>query len=59
MPVIDGQPVYRWEISADEHVRLSRLFGRDFRECNVGATLVMAPPQPCQTCGKWTEFIDW
>lgn len=40
-------------------MRLTQLFGRDFGECNIGGTLVMAPPQPCQTCGKWTEFIDW
>ncbi len=55
----EGVNVWGWDISDSEIKRLNALFGRDFRELNVGSTYVTCPPQRCPTCKKWTEFIDW
>ncbi|KAJ3480626.1 hypothetical protein NLI96_g8215 [Meripilus lineatus] len=55
----DGSPTFAWEITCDEYLRLSKLFNRDFGETKVIRTYVTAPPKPCVSCGKWTEFIDW
>ncbi|KAG5635568.1 hypothetical protein H0H81_010772 [Sphagnurus paluster] len=55
----DGHDMYRWYITEDEYLRLSKLFGRDFQEAGLGATIVRGVPAPCQDCGKYTEFIDW
>ncbi|KAF8230009.1 hypothetical protein L208DRAFT_1401213 [Tricholoma matsutake] len=54
-----GAALYRWFITEDEYLRLSKLFGRDFQEAGVSATNLFGPPVPCDGCGKYTEFIDW
>lgn len=54
-----GKPIYSWEISQDEQDRLSLMFGQDFYDTSVEATLVTAEPNICPYCGKETEFIDW
>lgn len=51
--------LYMWYITKDEYLRLNKIFGRDFQECNTGGTLVVGLPSPCEGCGKYTEFIDW
>lgn len=55
----DGRDVYRWYITEDEYLRLTKLFGRDFQETGVGGTLVLGLPSQCTGCKKYTEFIDW
>jgi hypothetical protein len=55
----EGQQLYEWTISEDEHRRLSELFGKDFSGANLAGTYVTTPPRPCSVCGKETEFIDW
>ncbi|KIP05954.1 hypothetical protein PHLGIDRAFT_479671 [Phlebiopsis gigantea 11061_1 CR5-6] len=59
LPQNDGYKTYSWFITEDEYLRLCSLFGREFQECNLGATLVNGLPTPCKSCGKHTEFIDW
>ena len=54
-----GAPLYRWFISEDEYLRLSKLFGRDFQETGLAGTTFYGPPVPCDGCGKYCEFIDW
>ena len=54
-----GAPVYRWFISEDEYLRLSKLFGRDFQETGLAGTTFYGPPIPCDGCRKYSEFIDW
>ncbi|KAI0075390.1 hypothetical protein K474DRAFT_1709097 [Panus rudis PR-1116 ss-1] len=54
-----GYPVYFWEITTDETNRLGTMLGNDFASLGMTGTYVTAPPMPCTTCGKWTEFIDW
>ena len=34
-----------WYITEDEYLRLSKLFGRDFQETGLGATLVIGLPK--------------
>jgi len=55
----DHGDLYMWYITKDEYLRLNKIFGRDFQECNTGGTLVVGLPSPCEGCGKYTEFIDW
>ena len=43
----DGRDVYSWTISENEQERLSALFGLDFYDTGVEATLVNAPPRVC------------
>ena len=54
-----GASLYRWFITEDEYLRLSKLFGRDFQETGLGGTTLFCPPVPCDGCGKYSELIDW
>ncbi|KIM21093.1 hypothetical protein M408DRAFT_29813 [Serendipita vermifera MAFF 305830] len=55
----EDEDIYAWYITEDEYLRLNKLFGRDFQETALGATVVSGLPTPCNGCGKYTEFIDW
>ena len=54
-----GASLYRWFITEDEYLRLSKLFGRDFQETGLAGTTLFSPPVPCDGCGKYSELIDW
>ena len=54
-----GASLYRWFITEDEYLRLSKLFGRDFQETGLGGTTLYGTPVPCDGCGKYSELIDW
>jgi hypothetical protein len=59
MTDIDGSEVWKWPISLDESRRLTLMLGQEFKDLNIGGTLVTVPTAQCTKCGKDNEFIDW
>lgn len=54
-----GYPVRGWYITEAESARLTKLFGREFKDLKMVGTNVNGAPRRCKVCSKWFEYYDW